>query len=53
MGVPFVASRTSSTDMAISLAAALNITVCGYVRPDGLNLYAGDGLPLDRASTRP
>jgi FdhD protein len=53
MGVPFVASRTSPTDMAISLAEALNITVCGYVRPDGLNLYAGDALILDRASTRP
>jgi FdhD protein len=52
MGVPFVASRTSPTDMAIALAEALNITVCGYVRPDGLNLYVGDGLILDRASTR-
>jgi FdhD protein len=43
MGVPVVASRTSPTDMAIALAAELNVTVCGYVRPDGLNLYTGAG----------
>jgi FdhD protein len=44
MGVPIVASRTSPTEMAVGLAEQLNITVCGYVRPDGLNLYAGEGL---------
>ena len=44
MGVPIVASRTSPTEMAVALAEQLNITVCGYVRPDGLNLYAGHGL---------
>jgi FdhD protein len=46
MGVPIVASRTSPTEMAVGLAEQLGITVCGYVRPDGLNLYAGDGLWL-------
>src|ERR1700704_1811643 len=44
MGVPIVASRTSPTEMAVGLAEQLNVTVCGYVRPDGLNLYAGEGL---------
>ena len=44
MGVPIVASRTSPTEMAVALAEQLNVTVCGYVRADGLNLYAGDGL---------
>jgi len=44
MGVPIVASRTSPTEMAVGLAEQLNITVCGYVRPDSLNLYAGSGL---------
>ncbi len=44
MGVPVVASRTSPTEMAVALAEQLNITVCGYVRPDGLNLYAGRAL---------
>jgi FdhD protein len=44
MGVPIVASRTSPTEMAVALAEQLGITVCGYVRRDGLNLYAGRGL---------
>jgi FdhD protein len=44
MGVPIVASRTSPTEMAVALAEQLNITVCGYVRPDSLNLYAGNGV---------
>jgi FdhD protein len=44
MGVPIVASRTSPTEMAVGLAEQLNITVCGYVRPDGFNLYAGDAV---------
>jgi len=47
MGVPLVASRTSPTEMAVSLAEQLGITVCGYVRPDSLNLYAGDALAVD------
>ncbi len=46
MGVPLVASRTSPTEMAVALAEQLNITVCGYVRPDSLNLYAGHALLL-------
>jgi FdhD protein len=46
MGVPVVASRTSPTEMAVALAEQLNITVCGYVRPESLNLYAGDGLQI-------
>jgi FdhD protein len=44
MGVPVVASRTSPTEMAVALAEQLNITVCGYVRPESLNLYAGTAL---------
>jgi FdhD protein len=46
MGVPVVASRTSPTEMAVGLAEQLGITVCGYVRPDGLNVYAGDAVDL-------
>jgi FdhD protein len=53
MGVPIVASRTSPTEMAVGLAEQLNITVCGYVRGDGLNLYAGDGLVLGVGSGAP
>jgi FdhD protein len=44
MGVPVIASRTSPTEMAVALAEQLNVTVCGYVRPESLNLYAGQGL---------
>jgi FdhD protein len=44
MGVPLVASRTSPTEMAVALAEQLNITICGYVRGDSLNLYAGSAL---------
>jgi FdhD protein len=46
MGVPVVASRTSPTEMAVALAEQLGVTVCGYVRPDGLNLYAGDAVEV-------
>jgi FdhD protein len=53
MGVPIVASRTSPTEMAVALAEQLNITVCGYVRPDGLNLYAGHGVVLGVESPTP
>lgn len=49
MGVPVVASRTSPTEMAVALAEQLGITVCGYVRPDGLNVYAGDAVVLGAA----
>jgi FdhD protein len=51
MGVPVVASRTSPTEMAVALAEQLNITVCGYVRPDTLNLYAGSAIVLDTSKS--
>ena len=47
MEVPLVASRTSPTEMAVSLAEQLGLTVVGYLRPGSLNLYAGDALVLD------
>jgi formate dehydrogenase assembly factor FdhD len=37
--------------MAVALAEQLGVTVCGYVWPDGLNLYAGDGVLLAEAVT--
>jgi FdhD protein len=46
MRVPLVASRTSPTDMAVGLAEQLNVTVCGYLRPGSLHLYAGDCVVL-------
>ena len=50
MGVPIVASRTSPTEMAVALAEQLNITVCGYVRGESLNLYAGAGVLIAEAA---
>lgn len=47
MSVPLVASRTSPTEMAVALAEQLGITVVGYLRPDSLNVYAGDAIMLD------
>ena len=47
MGVPLVASRTSPTEMAVTLAEQLGITVVGYLRPESLNVYAGDAVVLD------
>jgi len=46
MEVPLVASRTSPTEMAVSLAEQLGITVVGYLRPDSLNVYSGDAVAL-------
>jgi FdhD protein len=53
MGVPVVASRTSPTEMAVALAEQLNVTVCGYVRPDSLNLYAGTALAPEHEPAHP
>ena len=50
MGVPVVASRTSPTEMAVALAEQLNVTVCGYVRPESLNVYAGSAVVLAEAA---
>ena len=41
-----IASRTSPTEMAVGLAEHLGFTVVGYLRPDSINLYAGDALDL-------
>jgi FdhD protein len=41
MGAPIVISRTSPTEMAVSLAEQLGVTVVGYLRHDAFNVYAG------------
>ncbi len=48
MGAPIIVSRTSPTEMAISLAEQLGVTVVGYLRHDAFNVYAGgEHLALD------
>jgi len=50
MGVPLVVSRTSPTEMAVSLAEQLGVTVVGYLHHDSFNLYAGgEALVLEEA----
>jgi FdhD protein len=39
MGVPVVGSRTSPTNLALTIADRLNITVCGYLRQGSMNVY--------------
>ena len=36
--------------MAVALAEQLNITVCGYVRGEAMNLYAGGALLVPAAA---
>jgi formate dehydrogenase assembly factor FdhD len=38
--------------MAVALAEQLGVTVCGYVRAEGFNLYAGDAITMDAEVTR-
>ncbi len=40
MGCPIVASRTSPTSMSVGLAREWQITLCGYVRRNRMNVYA-------------
>lgn len=39
MGVPILGSRTSPTELALTLAERLNITVIGYIRQGSMNVY--------------
>ncbi len=49
MGCPIVASRTSPTAMSVRLAREWNITLCGYVRRERMNVYAcPERLGLDK-----
>lgn len=41
MRVPIVGSRTSPTQLAVTLAEHLGLTVIGYIRSASMNVYAG------------
>jgi FdhD protein len=40
MGCPILASRTSPTSLSVGLARQWNITLCGYVRRNHMNVYS-------------
>jgi FdhD protein len=43
LGCGIVASRTSPTELAVSLAVEANIALCGYVRRDQLRVFHDAG----------
>ena len=43
LGCGIVASRTSPTELAVSLAIEANVALCGYVRRDQLRIYHDAG----------
>jgi len=40
MGCPIIASRTSPTSLSVNMARTWNITLVGYVRRDGVQVYS-------------
>lgn len=40
MGCPIIASRTSPTSLSVNMARAWNITLVGYVRREGVQVYS-------------
>ena len=48
-GVPILAAVSAPSDLAVATAARLNMTLIGFLRGDGFNVYSGeDRLELDR-----
>lgn len=46
-GIQIICSIGAPSSAALELAAAYSMTVCGFVRPDGFNLYCGAERILD------
>ena len=41
-GIPVIVSKSAPTDMGVDLARELGITLIGFVRGGGMNVYAGE-----------
>ncbi len=41
-GVPILAAVSAPSDLTVATAARLNMTLIGFARGDGFNVYAGE-----------
>ena len=51
-GVPIICAVSAPSDLAVRLAERLGVTLIGFLRGDGFNVYANDGRIDLRAFTR-
>lgn len=42
MNIPIIASKSSPTSLAVEFARNTEITLCGFVRPNRVNIYSGE-----------
>jgi FdhD protein len=53
-GIPILVSKSAPTDMGVDLARELSITLIGFVRGGGMNVYAGrERIDLRRQAATP
>jgi FdhD protein len=42
-GIPILCAVSAPSDLAVEAATRLGVTLVGFLRDDGFNLYANDG----------